>query len=60
MKSEFYFISFFNRIYLGLALSVQKDGPGTRTKECIRYLLEGMEVLLSDLSKKAMAPEENM
>ncbi|XP_070181396.1 uncharacterized protein [Littorina saxatilis] len=49
-----------SRIYLGLALSLQKDGPGGRLKECVRYLLEGMEVLLTDLSKQAATLHENM
>jgi hypothetical protein len=48
------------RIYLGLALSLQKEGPGARLKECVSYLLEGMEVLLTDLSKQAATPQENM
>lgn len=49
-----------HRIYLGLALSLQKEGPGVRTKECVTYLLESMEVLLTDLSKKATTFAENM
>ena len=48
------------RVYLGLALSLQKDGPKERLKECVAYFLEGMEVLLTDLSKQAATPEENM
>ncbi|XP_076442616.1 uncharacterized protein LOC143281313 isoform X2 [Babylonia areolata] len=49
-----------SRIYLGLALSLLKEGPGSRLKECVMYLLEGMEVLLTDLSKQAATPVENM
>ena len=41
-------------------MSLQKDGPKERLKECVTYLLEGMEVLLTDLSKQAATPEENM
>nr|KAG5711922.1 hypothetical protein BaRGS_026363 [Batillaria attramentaria] len=49
-----------SRIYLGLSLSLRKNGPGDRLKECVHYLLESMEVLLTDLSKKAATPEESM
>ena len=48
------------RVYLGLALSLQKDGPGSRLQECVGYLLEGMEVLLTDLSKQAATSVEKM
>ncbi|XP_025103726.1 uncharacterized protein LOC112569887 isoform X2 [Pomacea canaliculata] len=48
------------RIYLGLALSLQKGGPGDRIQECVCYLQEGMETLLTDLTKKAATPQENL
>ncbi|XP_067681719.1 uncharacterized protein [Haliotis asinina] len=46
------------RIYLGLALALQKGGPGSRAKEAITYLQEAMETLLTENSKFAMSYEE--
>ncbi|KAJ8308540.1 hypothetical protein KUTeg_013414 [Tegillarca granosa] len=43
------------RSYLGLALALQKTGPGARSKETIGYLLEAMEILLTELSKSSMS-----
>ena len=40
--------------YLGLALALQKNGAGDRTKEAIVYLLEGMESLLQHAVKAAL------
>ena len=42
---------------MGLALALQKDGPGPRTKEAVSYLLEGMEMLLQKNSEEALNPQ---
>ncbi|XP_041354400.1 uncharacterized protein LOC121372183 [Gigantopelta aegis] len=47
-----------SRFYLGLALAMQKDGPGKRSVEAIGYLLEAMEALLTENSKQAQNPDE--
>lgn len=49
---------FFHRFYLGLALALQKNGPGARAKETISYLLEAMETLLTQHTKTAMTPDD--
>ena len=38
------------RFYLGLALCQQKDGPGKRKEEAIKYLSEGVEHLLTQMT----------
>ncbi|XP_011449083.3 uncharacterized protein [Magallana gigas] len=48
----------FSRFYLGLALALQKNGPGPRAKETISYLLEAMETLLTLQTKSAMTPDD--
>lgn len=45
---------FLRRSYLGLALALQKDGPGSRSTETIGYLLEAMESLLTENTKAAL------
>ena len=44
--------SFFGlgRFYLGLALCQQKSGAGKRTQEAVKYLSEGVEHLLNQMS----------
>ncbi|KAL5007933.1 hypothetical protein ScPMuIL_013514 [Solemya velum] len=42
-----------SRYYLGLALALQKNGPGGRSKEAIGYLLKVMEILLTKNSVEA-------
>lgn len=49
---------FIHRFYLGLALALQKNGPGARAKETISYLLEAMETLLTLHTKSAMTPDD--
>lgn len=51
-------VVFFHRFYLGLALALQKNGPGARAKETISYLLEAMETLLTQHTKTAMTPDD--
>ncbi|KAK3702575.1 hypothetical protein RRG08_042565 [Elysia crispata] len=46
------------RFYLGLAISLSKEEWKKRGKEAIKYLLAGMELLLSELSKQANTAEE--
>ena len=41
-----------SRFYLGVALALQKDGPGKRLNEAISYLFEGMETLISKLAEQ--------
>ncbi|XP_048244538.1 uncharacterized protein LOC124123872 isoform X1 [Haliotis rufescens] len=48
------------KIYLGLALALQKGGPGSRAKEAITYLQEAVETLLTENSKFALSDEENI
>lgn len=44
------------RFYLGLALSQQKDGPGKRKDEAVKYLSEGIEHLLNQMTLDANDP----
>lgn len=44
------------RFYLGLALSQQKDGPGKRKNEAVKYLSEGIEHLLNQMTLDANDP----
>lgn len=53
-----FMIFFIHRFYLGLALALQKNGPGPRAKETISYLLEAMETLLTLHTKSAMTPDD--
>ena len=50
------------RFYLGLALCQQKDGPGKRESEAIKYLSEGVQHLLiqmtADSDKPGFDPEK--
>ncbi|CAC5388775.1 unnamed protein product [Mytilus coruscus] len=46
------------RFYLGLALALQKEGPGARVKEAVSYLLEAMETLLTQNTKFAMTDRD--
>ncbi|XP_064623924.1 uncharacterized protein LOC135485620 [Lineus longissimus] len=46
------------RFYLGLALALKKGGPGTRAKEAIAYLQEGMELLLAKCSEEALRADD--
>ncbi|XP_076097670.1 uncharacterized protein LOC143067930 isoform X2 [Mytilus galloprovincialis] len=46
------------RFYLGLALALQKEGPGARVKEAVSYLLEAMETLLTQNTKFAMTERD--
>ena len=39
---------------MGLAWSLQKGGPGDKTEKTIRYLMEGMELLLQRDCAEAM------
>ncbi|GFO50507.1 hypothetical protein PoB_007701200 [Plakobranchus ocellatus] len=48
------------RFYLGLAISLSKKESQARGKEAIKYLLAGMELLLSELSKQANTAEETI
>ncbi|XP_061164365.1 uncharacterized protein LOC133173398 [Saccostrea echinata] len=48
----------FAKFYLGLALALQKNGPGARAKETILYLLEAMETLLTQHTKAAMTSDD--
>ena len=50
--------SFFGlgRFYLGLALCQQKSGPGKRTQEAVKYLSEGTEHLLKQMSTESNEP----
>ena len=47
------------RFYLGLALCQQKDGPGKRKEEAIKYLSEGIEHLLNQMSTEANDPSKD-
>ena len=42
-----------HRFYLGLGLCQQKDGPGKRRVEAAKYLSEGLEYLLNQMSGEA-------
>ena len=42
---------------MGLALCLQKDGPGARAKEAMGYLLEAMEALLQQNVAASLDPE---
>lgn len=42
--------------YLGLALCQQKDGPGKRKEEAIKYLSEGVEHLLNQMTADSDDP----
>ena len=44
--------------YLGFALSLQKDGPGSRTQETIHCLQEAMEALLAQNTTESLTSEE--
>lgn len=48
------------RFYLGLAISLSKGEWKKRGKDAIKLLQEGMEMLLSQLSKEANLPEESV
>ncbi|XP_056020814.1 uncharacterized protein LOC125651820 isoform X2 [Ostrea edulis] len=48
----------FAKFYLGLALALQKNGPGARAKETITYLLEAMETLLTEQTNAAMTSDD--
>jgi hypothetical protein len=37
---KIFFCTIIYRFYLGLALALQKEGPGARVKEAVSYLLE--------------------
>lgn len=47
------------RFYLGLALCQQKNGPGKRTQEAVKYLSEGIECLLNQMSTESNDPSKN-
>ena len=47
------------RFYLGLALCQQKDGPGKRTQEAVKYLSEGIEHLLNQMSTESNDPSKD-
>ena len=44
------------RFYLGLALCQQKSGPGKRTQETVKYLSEGIERLLNQMTAEPNEP----
>ncbi|CAG5114699.1 unnamed protein product, partial [Candidula unifasciata] len=46
------------RLYLGLSISLSKVEWKKRSKEAIKYLLAGLEILLCELSKEANMAEE--
>ena len=46
-------IIFRHRFYLGVALSLQPEGPGARLKATIGYLMEGLEALLQRSCEEA-------
>ena len=55
---KIFFCTIIYRFYLGLALALQKEGPGARVKEAVSYLLEAMETLLTENTKNAMTDKD--
>ena len=49
----------FGRFYLGLALCQQKSGAGKRTQEAVKYLSEGIEHLLNQMSSEPNEPNKD-
>ena len=47
--------SFSYRLYMGLAWSLQKGGPGDQMDKAVAYLKEGMELLLQRNSDEALS-----
>ena len=43
------------RLYMGLAWSLQKGGPGDKTDKAVAYLKEGMELLLQRNDEEALS-----
>ena len=48
-----------DRFYLGLALSQQKNGPDKRKEEAVKYLSEGIEHLLNQMSVDSDDPSKD-